>query len=678
MSASSSYDALVRKAAFALGLIAVVLGAVTLIVVTPLVHVLPSSFALVAAGGGLAFLLGLWMLRTRLRSDVSNSRAPDVERTLSTPPPGNDIDEALFRVTEFRQGTVEYRDRIQQRLASAAVDVIRQRDDCSRGEAVRQLEDGTWTDNPYAKSFFADGSPPKRSLSERLRDRLADETDSSYERWVRITLDEIVSLAEVDVGSDSPAGEVDDEDEDEDSGFLSAVLNGSVVPASTSYRTVPDREQNDRQNENVVYHALVNTGHWTGISAFALVALGWGVVTFDPAVMFLSVTAIGFVTYARLMTEPGLSDLEVERTVSTPTPQPGDPVDVTVTVRNTGDSFLPDLRLIDRVPGSMEVVSGSPRLATGLSGGSTASFSYTVVAERGVHEWPLTVLGRDISGSIEREATIEVDGTLDCAPSLKTWSDAPVRSKTSLYSGQVDTDMGGGGLEFFAIREYREGDPMKRIDWSRRARTGEFATIEFRQERSAQVVLLFDARESAYVSPGPNERHAVDHAVDAGMGMFASLFDRNDLVGVAAFDTVPCWLAPGAGDGHAERARRLFAEHPAIASTPPSLLELENKYVDPMTHVRRQLSPEAQIMLFSPLCDDYPAEVARRLDSIGHLVTIVSPDPTADRTIGQRLASIERAMRVRNLREHGIRVIDWEYDEPLGLEIERAKQRWAV
>jgi uncharacterized protein (DUF58 family) len=59
-------------------------------------------------------------------------------------------------------------------------------------------------------------------------------------------------------------------------------------------------------------------------------------------------------------------------------------------------------------------------------------------------------------------------------------------------------------------------------------------------------------------------------------------------------------------------------------------------------------------------------------------VTVISPDPTATRTVGQRLARVERAMRVASLRERGVRVIDWGYDDRLGIELERAEQRWAV
>jgi len=67
---------------------------------------------------------------------------------------------------------------------------------------------------------------------------------------------------------------------------------------------------------------------------------------------------------------------------------------------------------------------------------------------------------------------------------LSAGGDLPLRGLTTKYHGRVPTDVGGAGVEFHATREYRRGDPVKRIDWNRRARTGELATLELREERA--------------------------------------------------------------------------------------------------------------------------------------------------------------------------------------------------
>ena len=81
-------------------------------------------------------------------------------------------------------------------------------------------------------------------------------------------------------------------------------------------------------------------------------------------------------------------------------------------------------------------------------------------------------------------------------------------------------------------------------------------------------------------------------------------------------------------------------------------------------------------MLFSPLTDDYIASVAERLDAYGHQLTLISPDPTVDDTAPHRLARLERDLRLRKLRSHGIRVIDWG-ERPLAVELERTTRRWS-
>jgi len=79
------------------------------------------------------------------------------------------------------------------------------------------------------------------------------------------------------------------------------------------------------------------------------------------------------------------------------------------------------------------------------------------------------------------------------------------------------------------------------------------------------VTLLFDTRQRAYVASEPGKPHAVDSAVHAASDVFGALFDQGNLVGIAAFDTVPCWFDAGAGSEHRERARMLFAQHPALS-----------------------------------------------------------------------------------------------------------------
>lgn len=606
--------------------------------------------------------LAIWVVRTRYRAAERRTVVPDVELPLATPTPGDDVDDLIYQLTQLGEGRIEHRERIFERMEEIATTVLMEQQNCSEEAAKQQLRDGTWTDDALAAAYFdpsrsADGSS---SLFEQIRNQFSDE-ETGYEKQLRATIRAIEEVGDfVDVASEL-AGEQSEEDD------AYRALDPSTFGG----------DEGEWISETTFYRSLLTTHHWTGITAFSLAALTVGVLASKPAILLGSVVGIGVAGYAYVMSPPTITDLEVTRTVSDESPEPGDEIDVTLTVENTGDTFMPDLTIVDQVPALMEVVEGSPRIATALRAGSSATMTYTAVAERGEHLWPVQVVGRDVSGSRERDALVTSDTTVECSPRLRTTAESPVRLQTSVYAGEVETGIGGEGLEFHSVRDYQPGDPKRRIDWKTYARTGEFSTIDFREEHAARIVLLFDARSGSYVSRTPGEKHALNASVDAAFDVFASLYDQGHLIGIAAYNGIPCWLGPNTGQLHVQRVRQLFVDHPAISTLPPELADKdEGRYVDPMTHIRRQLPENTQIFLFSPLTDHYTYEVARRLNGAGHLVTIVSPDPTADRSIGQRLARLERSVRIKQLRDHGIRVVDWGTDRPLDLELEHASRRW--
>lgn len=418
----------------------------------------------------------------------------------------------------------------------------------------------------------------------------------------------------------------------------------------------------------------LSTNRWRGVRAVALLAGGVGVLVGRPLVLLAAVIGVAYAAHATRATRPTLA-LEIEREVSDEQPEPGREVAVTLTVRNVGDRTLGDLRLVDGVPAPLPVTQGSPRLGTALRTGKEAQVSYAVEARRGEHAFdPVTVLARDLGGAVEAERTEPVETTLRCVPRFTPTATLPLRQGTTPFTGRVETDTGGSGVEFYATREYRRGDALSRIDWKRRARTGELTTLVFREERAATVVLLIDARTTAYRAPEPGEPHAVEHAVAATGEVFASLLSSGDRVGLAAIGRETCWLAPGNGRDHRARGAELLATHPALTPVPPE----DSQYVSlQVRRLRRRLPANAQVVVFSPMIDDYAPDLARRLDAYGHPVTVVSPDVTADATPGQRLARVERGTRLASLREAGLRVIDWDPDRPLGVAIERASERWS-
>ena len=440
--------------------------------------------------------------------------------------------------------------------------------------------------------------------------------------------------------------------------------------------------------------AASDTDRWVGVIGVALALVGVGVVLRHPGTVLVGATGVGFGLYARLG-DAGEARLAVTRRLSDRTPDPGEAVTVTLRARNVGDASRFDLRIVDGVPPGLEVVDGPARVATALRPGASVTVSYTVRASRGDHEWgTIRAVTRDPAGARERVTELETPTRLTCTPELAAGGDLPLRGLTTVSHGRVSTDVGGSGVEFFATREYRRGDPLKRVDWNRRARTGELATLELREERAATVVLLIDVREAAYVASQPDADTAVEASVEAAGQAFTALLANGDRVGIATVGPRDCWLPPGAGTDHAVRGRDTLATDPALAPTASDDTFYGSLW---FRRFRRRLPGDAQVLLFSPLVDRYPTSLARRIDAYGHLVTVLSPDvtPTASSpgggddgtagrtpddadaaTQGGRVVALERRERIRDLRAAGLRVIEWG-DRSFAVAVANASGRWS-
>ncbi|WP_306059540.1 DUF58 domain-containing protein [Natronococcus wangiae] len=589
------------------------------------------------------------------RGHTNRTPTPDPERRTAVPAPGESPAESIdaFRTAE----TSSYRPtgrRTTEGLRAAATAVLTRFGGRTEEEAVRQLESGSWTDDPTAAAFLSPSlDAPPRSLRERLA--AVTGSESRFHAGVRHAAAAIAAIGY----DDDPTGR--------------------ALPRydpSGDGRTDDDRKTRTTTKvvDGVARVRERPTDYWYGIGVVALFAVGIGVVSESPAVVLAGVVGVGYAAFSRALEPPEL-EVAVERRLSDDEPEPGDEIDVTVTITNERDAFVPDLRFVDGVPSGMAVADGSSRLGTALRPGESVALEYTVAVRRGSHEFdPALAVVRDLSRSAEREYLVGSETTVVCEPTLRPIAaPVPLRATAASFSGRLRTADGGSGTTFHSVREYRKSDPLARVDWNRRAKTGELATLEFHEERAARVVVLVDARQAAYLAPEPDAPHAVDRSVAAAGRIGASLLAEGDTVGLAGIGPAgwnddaesaaeSCWLAPASGRHHEVQFSELLATHPQFSATPPTE---EGRWLWQLRALRRRLSAETQIVLLTPLCDYVSADLARRLDARGHPVTVVSPDPTADETVGERLARVARRVRRFDLQRAGVPVVDWPADESI-------------
>jgi len=640
----------VRGVTAGAGVTAVLFG-LLLLATPPLTVGLDTSEAVVSALGVVVSVAGVGALVRRYSSGTRRASASDASNRRPVAATDHAADAGAAFDRQLRSRSAATRDR----LEATAVDVLTRLRDLDPGTAREQLRSGDWTKDRAAAAFFAPGV-----IDRTLRRPTWLGGEPAVVGQARAVVDELSRITREETRDDHHDRDAATDAEERRGAHASTgpeAPNGEPDPAVMA--ALPD--------------GPTSTGRWTGVGALTLVTVGIAVFTRRPGLLVPAAIGVGMVAYAAYgrAGTPTEASLLVERSLSTDHPDRGDPVRVTVTVRNEGDRVLPDVRLVDGVPEALAVTDGEPGTVTTLRPDESTRFTYTVTAEYGDHEFDTPVVTlRDATGERQRRVEPTVRGeSLTCRPRLADPPGVPLRAETTGHVGPVAADDGGSGLAFHAVRDHRPGDPLSLIDWKRFARTGDLATIEFQQERRTDVVLAVDGREAAAVAPDTSTRNARHRAIEAADVLATALLDAGSRVGISAVSATPAWLGPGSGTDHQARLRDLLATDPAFTTSDEAPF-VRSTY---LARLRRRLPSGTQVVLCSPLADGTPVELARELEACGVPVTVLSPDPTGAATTGRRLASVERRLRMATLRHQGVPVIDWAPDTPLPLALARTR-----
>lgn len=610
---------------------------------------------IIAAIALVAFAATFFVINAIFRESQPSVALPHPEGR-SQAVPGDEIDCQISSISAINRQQLDLPEdykTLYARLETAALSILSQQS-LDEEQTRDVLNDGSWTADSRAADFFGGLGTPKPSTREQLRGLRTGEAPVKFR-----ARHAIAALARRLQNNSREATRFSRNDQQEETEKsipvqpLSAREENKEGEYSSGQLQFPDSE------ESIVRR----TDRWQGASALALVVGAAGMLLRRPTVLLTSVIGVGLAAYAQAATPPP-ADLETERTVSDAHPSIGSDVQVTVTVRNVGETLLPNCTLVDGVPSGLVVTNGSPRHGTALRPGKTTTFSYTLSAARGEHTFdPVAVIARDFSGSVERLTRVQTstETTITCVPQLEPLEAIQLRHHAKRFGGRLKTDTVGSGVEFSAIREYQPGDPRSRINWNQLAKRGELSTLQFREERTATVVLVVDARNEAYLAPEPNERSAVDRSVESAGRVFATLLTENIDVGLSALSSgsQTCWLAPGSGNAHQEQARQMLATHPALTGTRSMRSDSDDGDSNSWKHLRGRLPADAQVFIHTPLCDDDIMNIIEQLEVLGHAPTVISPDPTGLNSPGQQLAHIERTLRITKLRSSGIPVTDW-------------------
>lgn len=220
----------------------------------------------------------------------------------------------------------------------------------------------------------------------------------------------------------------------------------------------------------------------------------------------------------------------------------------------------------------------------------------------------------------------------------------------------------GAGSEFYAIREYRPGDPLRAVNWKASARRGRGLFVNQRHHE-ARATILYLADGSPAAATGTRRTNAWVLAARA-VATFAQHDMRRRDKPVLAVSGEPASLREGS-----------FAD--------PLLLELAEPFLRPppggpqtlretMDALLPALRPKSPVVVLSNLLDDDTVEeTVLALRAIEAPVTVLSPSGPALLEMagapGGQVSDawIAREALVGALRGAGAKVVDWDPRESL-------------
>ncbi len=220
------------------------------------------------------------------------------------------------------------------------------------------------------------------------------------------------------------------------------------------------------------------------------------------------------------------------------------------------------IELAPSAPDSFELEDGIAALR--IPRGAEASTRRRVTPGRlGVHAWP--ALRTRIAGPL---GFAWWPKQLACGQEVRVLPDLLRGAADALglaASGAKTAPEIGAGAEVLRLREYRDGDPPRVIDWKATARAARLISRDFAQEHRLQIVILVDAGRSSAMRAGALDRFGHYINVAARLAQHAALHE--DLVGLVVYADQPlAWLAPARGMPAVARVRAVLGASSACRS----------------------------------------------------------------------------------------------------------------
>ena len=374
------------------------------------------------------------------------------------------------------------------------------------------------------------------------------------------------------------------------------------------------------------------------------IASGWcalgAACAFVPALgpaWMLSGSIAAAILLVDLLTLTGEHNVELERHVDGNLPiSAWSPVTLTVTSRRPG---ITHLDIFDHVPTSFHV-RGQPSASTQRHGQRTTIQYEVKPVARGDNSFAGTdLLVLSNLGLWKRRFFLPGRDEVRVYPNF-----AEVAHYTLLARNDNLEQLGirhnrrrGQGNDFLELREYREGDTFRQIDWKATSKRQKLISREYHDERDQQLIFLVDCgRRMRQIEDG--QAH-LDQALNAMLLLTYVAARQGDAVGFLAFGGADKWVKPRKG---ANTVNHILGQAYDLPSS--------NDTADYLSVARRLLEMQRRRALVVIMSNTRNEDLDDLLQAIGlmsrrHLVVLGDLlEPGLERVMHSRVTTLDRAL----------------------------------
>jgi uncharacterized protein (DUF58 family) len=341
-------------------------------------------------------------------------------------------------------------------------------------------------------------------------------------------------------------------------------------------------------------------------------------------------------------------------------------VDVSLGIQNPTTQTV-YLSFAETLQAGMKITQGQLGRPVALSAGETVGLDYSFTATRGIYAWEhLHCVVSDPLGLVEMEMALPARAQVQIRPRIRKFKAIPFRPHGTLHSpGSIPARTGGNGTDFYGVREYHPGDPLRRLDWRMTARhPRKWFTREFEQEEIAEIGLIVDARHRTDFRSG--ESSLFEAGIDATASLAEMFLHQGQRVSLLVFGEYLLNAFPGYGKRQLQRILTCLSK---------ARVGTGNHAADSLDFIPLTMfSPRALLIIISSV-GAYDTSVYLRLRAAGYQVLLISPDPLRlaypvlpqehTQNLAVRAARLERQARLNALAQLRVAVINWPVDQAL-------------